>query len=107
MKFSGTWYDDWYETETPIRIEFSDSSTISGTIYSGSGTSYYFNFTATMEGNTITFTFTSAVDSGAVGKTLIGTLSGNTITFSKGTYSGGNTYKFFNEGSVSCADYQG
>lgn len=106
LTFTGTFYDDVWESKSAIRIEFSDSSTISGTIYSGSGTSYYFNFTATMEGNTITFTFTSAIDSGAVGKTLIGTLSGNTITFSKGTYDA-NGYRFYVEGSVSCADYNG
>ena len=105
LTFSGK-YDYWDEGMTSVRIEFSDSSTISGTIYHSNGTSYYFNFTATIEGNKITFTFTSAIDSGAVGKTLIGTLSGNTITFSQGTYSS-NIYTFWKTGSVSCADYNG
>ena len=104
--FTGTYYDDWDEETTPIRIEFGDSSTISGTLYKDNGTTFYFNFTATINGNEIVFTFTTAIDSAAPGKTLIGTINGNTITFSKGTYDS-NTYRFYQEGSVSCADYNG
>ena len=101
LKFTGTFYDSWYEQITSIRIEFADTDEISGCIYSGSGTSYYFNFTAVLDGNEIVFTFTSAVDSGAIGKTMKGTISGSKITFVKGTYSSG-TYAFWTQGSVSC-----
>jgi len=99
----GSWDDD--ET-LDIKVIFDDSTAISGVIYSGYGTSYYFNFTAEFDTatNTLTFTFTKAIDSGAVGKTLIATVEGNKLTFAKGTYSS-NTYPFHSQGSATCEGF--
>lgn len=100
--FTGTYYSDWDSGNATLKIVFDDSSTISGVIYSGYGTSFYFNFTATLEGDTITFTFTKAVDSSAAGKTLKATISGDTITIVKGGTYSSNVYTFTNNGSAKC-----
>lgn len=100
--FTGTYYSDWDSDNATLKIVFDDSSTISGVIYSGYGTSFYFNFTATLEGDTITFTFTKAIDSSAVGKTLKATISGDTITIVKGGTYSSNVYTFTNNGSAKC-----
>lgn len=99
--FTGTYYSDWDNVNTALKIVFDDSAVISGVMYS-INESYYFYFTATLEGDTITFTFTKAIDSSAVGKTLKATISGDTITIvTGGTYSS-NVYTFTNNGSAKC-----
>ena len=100
--FTGTYYSDWDSDNATLKIVFDDSSTISGVIYSGYGTSFYFNFTATLEGDTITFTFTKAIDNSAAGKTLKATISGDTITIVKGGTYSSNVYTFTNNGSAKC-----
>lgn len=74
----------------------------SSTIYSGYGTSYYFNFTATFDGTTLVFTITKAIDSSAAGKTIEATLSGNTLTITKDY--GSNIYTFENSGVLTCPE---
>lgn len=103
--FSGTYYNECDEANASVRIVFADSSTISGTIYSGYGTSFYFEFTAELDGNTIVFTIVKAVDSGSVGKTLKATISGDTITFVKGGTFNSNVYTFTNKGSAKCEGF--
>lgn len=103
--FSGTYYNEWDEANASVRIVFADSSTISGTIYSGYGTSFYFEFTAELDGNSIVFTIVKAVDSGSVGKTLKATISGDTITFVKGGTFNSNVYTFTNKGSAKCEGF--
>ena len=103
--FSGTYYNEWDEANASVRIVFADSSTISGTIYSGYGTSFYFEFTAELDGNTIVFTIVKSVDSGSVGKNLKATISGDTITFVKGGTFNSNVYTFTNKGSAKCEGF--
>ena len=103
--FSGTYYNEWDEANASVRIVFAYSSTISGTIYSGYGTSFYFEFTAELDGNTIVFTIVKSVDSGSVGKTLKATISGDTITFVKGGTFNSNVYTFTNKGSAKCEGF--
>lgn len=91
------------DSSTNMEVVFNDSSTISGTLKSKGYTTSSFDFTATLDGTTITFTFTSG-GTWAVGKTLIGNISGNKITFAQGTYSD-KDYGFWNQGSVSCEDF--
>lgn len=107
LTFSGR-YTDGDNNICSVRIEFADTAAISGTLYSGYDTSYYFDFTAEMDGNTITFTFTRTIDgSTSVGKNLIGILNGNTITFQKHATNNitNNVYTFYNNGSVTCPDF--
>lgn len=102
LTFNGTYYSDFNEGTQKMKIVFADSASISGVLYGyGASASYYFNFTAELSGNVITFTFGKCVDSGATGKTLIGEINGNTISFTGGTYSA-NNYEFKHNGSVSC-----
>lgn len=103
--FSGTYYNELDEANASVRIVFADSSTISGTIYSGYGTSFYFEFTAELDGNTIVFTIVKSVDSGSVGKNLKATISGDTITFVKGGTFNSNVYTFTNKGSAKCEGF--
>ena len=105
LTFSGTFYDESWEQTTKLRIEFDKSSIISGIIYSGSGTTYYFKFTAELNGNSLVFTFGEAIDSGAKGKTLKATISGDTITFVKGGTFSNNAYSFTSSGSVKCEGF--
>ena len=105
LTFNGTYYSDFDEGTQKMKIVFADSASISGVLYGyGGSASYYFNFTAELSGNVITFTFGKCVDSGATGKTLIGKISGNKITFTGGTYSA-NNYEFKHNGSVSCEGF--
>ena len=103
LTFSGSFNDGWGDPNS-LRIVFDDSTEISGVIYSGSGTSYYFNFTAVLEGNVLTFTFGKCIDSAAQGKTMTATISGDTMTITSCGISN-NAYTFANEGSVSCAGF--
>ena len=110
LTFSGTYYSEWADLdyEDPyykLNIVFNDSSIISGIIYSGFGTAYYFKFTAELNGNSLVFTFGEAIDSGAKGKTLKATISGDTITFVKGGTYSSNVYTFTNKGSVKCEGF--
>lgn len=107
LTFSGSYKDGDNDT-CSVRIEFADTSAISGTLYSGSGTTFFFEFTAEMDGDTITFTFTRTIDgSTSTGKNLIGILNGNTITFQRHVTNNitNNAYTFYNNGSVTCPDY--
>ena len=104
--FVGSYWNSWDEQTCKLTIVFDDSPTISGVLYSGSGTTYYFNFTAEMIGNVITFTFGKSIDSSAPGKTMTATLSGNTITITD-MQSFSNAYTFNSSGSATCADFAG
>ncbi|MDE5548128.1 MAG: hypothetical protein K2J30_03940, partial [Clostridia bacterium] len=109
LTFTGT-YKEWGTDTEKVYVVFDDSATITGTIYPyTNGNSEKFTFTAELspDKKTITFTFNSAPSavSGAGGKTLIGNISGNKITFAKGTYSNSNTYTFYDSGSVTCEGF--
>ena len=102
LTFTGSYYGEWDEYYNSLRVVFDDSTTISGVIYSGSGTSYYFNFTGELVGTTLTLTITSAVDRGLVGKTVVFEINGSTMTVSADSTINSNVYTFKNNGSVSC-----
>ena len=104
LTFTGTYYSEWDEYDTTLKVVFDDSSEISGVIYSGNGTSYYFNFTGVMEGNTLTLTITSAVDNSQVGKTVTFTVSNQTLTVASTTMTS-NVYTFDNDGSATCESF--
>lgn len=104
LTFTGEYYSNWDAANVKVTITFSDSSDISGVMYS-KNTSYYFNFTAELSGNVLTITFGKCVDSGATGKTITATISGSTMTFGKGTYDGSNTYTFWVNGSATCEGF--
>ena len=103
LTFTGTFYNEWDEYNSSMRIVFEDGADIAGTLYSGSGTTYYFNFTGEYEGNTLVLTITKAIDSGAKGKTITLTLEGNTLTVVNSTITN-SAYSFDNNGSVSCPE---
>ena len=103
LTFTGTFYNEWDEYNTTLRIVFEDGADIVGTLYSGSGTTYYFNFTGEYEGNTLVLTITKAIDSGAKGKTITLTLEGNTLTVVNSTITN-SAYSFDNNGSASCPE---
>ena len=105
--FTGTYFDNWDECTTSLKIVFNDSSELSGTIYSNYtlSSSYYFNFTAEFDGTTLVMTITKAVDSGKVGKTVTATLSGNTLTITATGWGSSGLYSFADSGSVTCADF--
>lgn len=103
LTFTGEYYSNWDDANVKVTITFSDSSDISGVMYSNN-TSYYFNFTAELSGNVLTITFGKCVDSGATGKTITATISGSTMTFGKGTY-GSNVYTFWVNGSATCKGF--
>ena len=102
--FTGTYYSEWDEYDTTLKIVFDDSPAISGVIYSGYGTTYYFNFTGEMVDNVLTLTITSAIDSSQVGKTVTFTLDGQTLTVTATTMTS-NVYTFDNDGSATCSDF--
>lgn len=102
LTFEGEYFSEWDGYNTDLRIVFDDSTELTGVIYSGYGTSYYFNFTATFDGTTLVFTITKAVDSSAAGKTIEATLSGNTLTITKDY--GSNIYTFENSGVLTCPE---
>ena len=104
LTFTGKYYSNWDGANVKVTITFSDSSDISGVMYSNN-TLYYFNFTAELSGNVLTITFGKCVDSGATGKTITATISGSTMTFGKGTYDGSNTYTFWVNGSATCEGF--
>ncbi len=105
LTFSGTYYDEWDESNNSIKFVFDDSSTLSGVLERGA---YKVKFTATFDGTTLTMTMTENVSyaSDWVGKTLTATLSGNTFTITS-WYKTSGTYTFANQGTLTCADYQG
>lgn len=104
LTFKGEYYSNWDDANVKVEITFSDSSDISGVMYSNNK-SYYFNFTAELSGNVLTITFGKCVDSGATGKTITATISGSTMTFGKGTYDGSNVYTFWVNGSATCEGF--
>ena len=104
MTFTGTYYSEWDEYDTTLTVVFDDSSEISGVIYSGNGTTYYFNFTGVMEGDTLTLTITSAIDNSQVGKTITFTVSNQTLTVASTTMTS-NVYTFDNDGSATCESF--
>ncbi len=101
LTFTGTYYNEWDGYDTELRVIFDDSSAISGIMYSGYSTTYYFHFTGVLEGNTLTLTITKAIDSGSVGKTVVFTIEGDTMTVTSTTMTS-NVYTFSNDGSVKC-----
>lgn len=103
--FTGNYMDGWNDSNS-LKIVFDDSSSISGVLYAQYGTSYYFNFTATFDGTTLVMTVTNAVSSSYVGDTITATLSGNTLTITNTTISN-FAYTFANQGSATCADFNG
>ncbi len=100
LTFTGSFKDYWNDSNT-LKIVFADAPTISGTMYCNYGTSHYFDFTGVLDGTTLTLTITKAVDSGAVNKTVVFSISGDTMTVESTTVSN-NAYTFANEGSVKC-----
>ncbi len=104
LTFTGTYYSEWDGGTTALRVIFDDSSNISGVIYSGYNTSYYFYFTATYENGVLSMTLTKAIN-GAVGKVLTANVSGNSIRFVNGADSNSQIYNFGNQGVVTCADF--
>ncbi len=104
LTFTGNYYDNWDETTNSLKIVFDDGVAISGTIYANFGTSYYFNFTGVLSGNTLTLTITSSIESGAVGKTMVLTIEGDTMTVTS-WYKTYGTYTFADQGSVSCEGF--
>ena len=104
LTFKGSYYSYWDEATTDLKVVFDDSTLITGTIYSGYGTSYYFNFTGELVGTTLTLTITKGVDSASVGKVVIFEISGSTMTVSSSTFTS-NVYTFDDDGSVSCEGF--
>lgn len=102
LTFEGEYFSEWDGYNIDLRIVFDDGTELTGVIYSGYGTSYYFNFTATFDGTTLVFTITKAIDSSAAGKTIEATLSGNTLTITKDY--GSNIYTFENSGVLTCPE---
>lgn len=104
LTFIGSFVDGWGDPNS-MRIVFDDSTEISGVVYAGSGTTYYFNFTAVLEGNVLTFTFGQNINgSSTVGKTMTATISGDTMTITSCDISN-NAYTFANDGSVTCSGF--
>ena len=102
--FSGN-YASWGGDETSyMDIEFEDSTDIVGTIYVDNSTTYYFDFTAEFVGNTLTMTITSAIDRGAVGKTIVATLTGNRLDIISCNISN-QAYTFADEGYAVCPEF--
>ena len=105
LTFTGEYHNTWDNEELPLRIVFNDGSSISGTIYSGYGTSYYFEFTATMEGNVITGTVTRSINGASdVGRVFTMTVSGSSIKFETSPTTG-NAYGGIKGTTVTCADF--
>lgn len=98
--FTGTYYNRWDEMTSSLVIQFNSGAEITGTIYANYGTNYYFEFTAVYEDNILTMTITRAIDSGAVGRTIVGSVSGSTITIISCGISN-SAYSFADNGSVS------
>lgn len=105
LTFTGTYYDEWDESNNSISFEFDDTSVISGVLVRGV---YKVKFTATFDGTTLTMSMTEnvAYASDWVGKTLVATLSGNTFTITS-WYKTSGTYTFANQGTLTCAEYAG
>ncbi|MDD6361582.1 MAG: InlB B-repeat-containing protein, partial [Christensenellaceae bacterium] len=104
LTFTGSFVDGWGDPNS-MRIVFDDSTEISGVVYAGYGTSYYFNFTAVLEGNVLTFTFGQNINgSSTVGKTMTATISGDTMTITSCDISN-KSYTFANDGSVTCSGF--
>ncbi len=99
--FTGSFYDGWMESTSSLKIIFDDSTGISGVLYAGYGTSYYFNFTGEFDEATavLTLTITSAIDSSAVGKKITIHIEGNTMTITDCEISN-QAYKFDNQGTL-------
>lgn len=111
-KFAGYTFTGKYTDRTSppsdntIKVTFDDSPSISGVIIVNNNSLFYFNFTAEFDTatNTITFTITKSVDSGAVNKKIKATLSGSTMTFTECGISN-NAYTFNNNGSATCEGF--
>lgn len=97
--FVGSYYNNFDEETSSLKIIFNDGSVISGTIYPMYSTYYPFEFEAVLDGNTLTMTITSAIDSSAVGKVIVATVEGGTITIVSCGISN-SAYSFANNGSA-------
>ncbi len=99
--FTGTFYSVWDEGFSSIKIIFDDSDGISGVLYSGYGTTYYFYFTGEFdnETSTLTLTITRAIDSSAPNKVITIQIEGNTMTITSCTIAN-SAYSFANQGTL-------
>lgn len=105
--FEGT-YDDYYwdeyePTQSSLKIVFNVGPEITGTLYVG-GTNYYFEFTATLEGNTLTMTIGNNISgSGLVGKVITATVDGQSIAINNDI----STTYTTRYGVATCASFPG
>lgn len=104
--FTGTYYDDWDESNNAISFVFDDSSQITGTLVVGYSGNYKAKFTATFDGTKLVITITENVANASdwVGKTLEATLSGQTFTITS-WYKTSGTYTFANNGKLTCSTF--
>lgn len=103
FEFTGKYYNEWDSGNHNLTLTF--TSDTEATLLEG-GASFYFHTTYVVDGTKITFTITSCTPGNSyVGKTFIGTLSGNVITFSKGTFNNSTAYTFYEGATVSCANF--
>ncbi|MCI5745013.1 MAG: InlB B-repeat-containing protein [Erysipelotrichaceae bacterium] len=106
--FTGSFYSDWDEGTSNLKIVFNDNDggIISGVIYSGYGTTYFFNFTATYADNTLTFTIVTSLNKNEfAGKVVVATVSGSTITIVS-TQISNAAYSWDNQGSATDSTFQ-
>ncbi len=80
--FAGLTFTGTYDGSESLKFVFDDSSTISGVFYAG-GSLFYFNFTGVLEGNTLTLTITTAVDTAQTNKVVVATIEGDTLTITE------------------------
>ena len=83
-----------------MKISF-DVTGITGRIIVNGYDTIWFDFTATVSGNEITFNFTDSFDDAANGKYLKGTISGKDINFTACDISN-KAYRFHSSGRVTC-----
>ncbi len=103
LVFTGKYYNSYDEADHNLTLTFGDDDT--AVLWEG-GSSWYFNTTCVVNGTDMVFTITSAISGRSdIGKTFLGSISGNTITFAKGTFFSSNVYTFYNGATVSCENF--
>lgn len=101
LTFTGKYYDKIWENNVAFTLTFNDSAEIAGTLKTGT---YSYTFTATMEGNVVTFTVTSeTVNLGHVGKTFTATVASGSLTVTT-TFNIDGANALTNS-SATCADF--
>lgn len=103
--FSGQYKDEiWSDDEgtyySKMKITF-DATGTAGRLIATGDDGIWFDFTATVSGNEITFNFTDSFDDAANGKYLKGTISGKDINFTACDISN-KAYWFHSSGKVTC-----